>query len=106
MNIHLVYITVANKAEALSLASSLVHEKLLACANITESVHSIYWWENAVEEAQEAVIIGKTTEAKVPELIARVKALHSYSCPGVVTVKLAEGNPAFMEWVEKSLGSI
>jgi len=103
MTIHLIYITAANKAEAVTIATTLVAEKLAACANILDGIHSIYWWNHEVEESQEAVIIAKTTEAHLTKLTERVKALHSYSCPCIVAMPITQGNSAFLEWVSETL---
>ena len=104
MTIHIVYITAANKSEALSLARMLVQEKHLACANIIGGATSVYWWEGALQEAEEAVIIAKTTAAKVEEMIARAKELHSYECPCVVTLPVEKGNEMFLKWVGETIG--
>ena len=44
-------------------------------------MESIYVWEGKLEEASEVVMIAKTVEARVADLIARVKSLHSYAAP-------------------------
>ncbi len=59
----------------------LVKERLAACANIIDGMHSIYWWEGQLTDATETVLIVKTIPEKVPALTKRVKALHNYDCP-------------------------
>src|SRR5215469_1438485 len=81
MAVMIVYVTASNAGEARRIGRTLVEERLAACANITAPVTSIYWWEGKVEEASEAVLILKTTEARLEALVSRVKALHSYDCP-------------------------
>lgn len=100
---HLVYITAASKAEALSMARTLVEEKLVACANIVSEVTSIYRWENAVQESPEVIMIAKTIASQVPRVVERVKQLHNYECPCIVAIPVTEGNRAFFEWVEHSV---
>ncbi|MBK5102481.1 MAG: divalent-cation tolerance protein CutA, partial [Desulfobacteraceae bacterium] len=50
---------------------------------------------------KEVVLIAKTKEHLVPELIDKVKSVHSYSCPCVVSVPIVEGNKPFLKWVEE-----
>lgn len=98
-SLQLVYMTAGSRSEAETIGEKLVTEKLAACVNIIDGMHAIYQWDGQLQKDSEAVMIAKTTEAMVPRLVARVKALHSYDCPCVVTMPIAQGNPAFLEWV-------
>lgn len=95
-----VYITAGSRDEARNLAHTLVAERLVACANVLDGVTSFYWWEGAVQEGAEAVIIAKTCAKYVDKLIARVKSLHSYSCPCIVALPISAGNPDYLAWIE------
>ena len=64
---------------------------------------SIYVWEDKLQEDQEVVMIAKTTKARVPALIARVKSLHSYSVPCIVSLPVLRGYRPFLEWIEQSV---
>jgi periplasmic divalent cation tolerance protein len=99
MNVSLVYITAGSKDEAKKIGMALVSNRLVACVNIIDGVESLYWWEGALQDEQEAVLIAKTKETLVGEVVEKVKSLHSYSCPCVVSVPLTGGNEAFLEWV-------
>lgn len=102
MPVMLVYATAADAAEARRIARTVVEERLAACANIIERIHSIYWWEDAVQEAGEAVLILKTTEDRLATLIERIKALHSYDCPCIEAMPVEQGYPAFLDWVAQA----
>ena len=99
MDIDLVYITAGDADEAGRIARALVEDRLAACANIIPAVRSIYWWEGAVQDDAEAALVAKTRRDLVPALIERVKELHSYDCPCVVTLPVQAGNPEFLEWI-------
>ena len=77
----------------------LVASKLAACVNILDNMNSIYLWEGKLQDDQETVMIAKTTEARVPELIEKVKAMHSYDCPCVVCLPIENGNQEFLDWI-------
>lgn len=99
MTASFVYITVENKTEALRIGRTLVEERLAACANVIDNVTSIYWWEDKVEEGSEAVLVVKTKTSLVDQLIDRVKALHGYACPCVISWPITSGNSAYLDWI-------
>jgi len=95
----MVYITVASRDEGLKIARAVVGEHLAACVNILGPATSVYTWEGKTEEAQEFVMVCKTRRSRAPELSARVKALHSYDTPCIVTYAMAAGFPPFLDWI-------
>ncbi len=95
----LVYMTAGDRAEATRIGRALVEERLAACANVIDGMTSIYCWQGEVCEDSEAVLIAKTTEAQLPRLTERVKALHSYDCPCIVALTIAGGNADFLDWI-------
>ena len=96
------YITVATRDEALRIARALVAEHLAACVNILGPAVSVYTWEGKTEEAQEFVMICKTRRTLAAELSARVKALHSYDTPCIVTYAMESGYPPFLAGIAAS----
>jgi periplasmic divalent cation tolerance protein len=103
MQIRFVYMTTANAEEAQAIGRELVTARLAACVNILPQMNSIYRWEGNLQQDTEAVMIAKTTAERVPELIARVKSLHGYDCPCIVSLVVDEGYPPFLEWVAASV---
>lgn len=95
----LVYVTAPSQAEAESLARLAVEQRLAACANILPGMRSLYWWQGRLESADEAVLLLKTTEVLAPELVSALTQAHSYDCPCVVVLDIADGNPAFLDWI-------
>jgi len=101
MNFHIVYITASSREEAVKISRVLLEERLIACANIFDPVTSLYWWKGEIRKDAEALLIAKTKESLVDQLIERVKALHSYECPCIVSFPLAKGNPDFLKWISE-----
>ncbi|MFN3076381.1 MAG: divalent-cation tolerance protein CutA [Alphaproteobacteria bacterium] len=99
MNYSLVYITAGTREEATKLARLLVEERLAACANILGEISSVYWWEGKVETGEEVALLVKTRSERVDGVVARVREIHSYSCPCVVALPIVAGNPAFLSWI-------
>ena len=100
-NLRLVYITTKDKAEARKIGKTLVEEQLTACVNIIGAMESIYRWEGEIQEANECILIAKTPYHNVNDLTERVKEMHSYDCPCVISLQLAEqeGNEAYQQWL-------
>jgi len=101
MNINFIYITAKDKEEARKIGRILVSERLAACVNILDGMNSMYWWDGKVQDDNEAVLIAKTRESLVSALIEKVKSVHSYSCPCVVSMPVVGGNIDYLRWVEK-----
>ena len=85
--------------EAKTIGKELVSSRLAACVNIIDHMKSIYRWEGKMQEDSEVILIAKTTENRVPALIEKVKAMHSYDCPCIVSLPVSGGNAAFMDWI-------
>lgn len=95
----LVYVTAPNRDEALALARSVVGERLAACANVLGDITSVYWWDGKLNEDAEVALVLKTRAERVEALTARLRQLHSYSCPCVVALPITAGNPDFLAWI-------
>ena len=55
----------------------------------------------AADRGGEASLILKSTSDLIPALITRVRQLHSYDCPCVVALPIAQGNPDYLDWIDK-----
>ncbi|MBW0432773.1 cation tolerance protein CutA [Leptospira yasudae] len=99
MEARLVYVTAKNEKEALKIGKTLVEERLAACANILPKMKSVYHWEKKLVVDNEAVLILKTKSELMTELTLRIKSLHSYSVPCVVSLPLLEGNRDYFTWL-------
>ncbi len=103
MEIRFVYMTVGDAQEAAAIGRELVESRLAACVNILPSMHAIYRWKGDLEEDSEVVMIVKTTQQRMPALIEKVRSLHSYSCPCIVSLPVVEGHTPFLEWVKSQV---
>jgi len=99
MSVVFIYATAKDKAEARAIGRHLVQSRLAACVNIFDGMNSMYYWEGELQDDQEAVLVAKTTRARLPALIEAVKARHSYDCPCIVGLPVSDGNPAFLDWI-------
>lgn len=93
------YVTTATQDEARSIARTLLEENLIACANILGETESFFRWEGKIDRATEAVAIFKTGYQPLQAVIDRIVALHSYDCPCVVALPIADGYADFLRFL-------
>jgi periplasmic divalent cation tolerance protein len=84
--------------EADRIAAALLEERLVACVQ-TLPVRSRYWWRGKLESAAEVMLLMKTRAELMERLTRRVRQLHPYEVPEVVSVAIAEGNPDYLAWL-------
>lgn len=82
------------------LASTLVGERLAACVNVVRGVASVYRWQGAVERSEEALLVMKTSDSALSELVARIARIHPYSVPEIVALDAVRVNAKYDEWVD------
>src|SRR5690606_6092147 len=83
-----VHVTTSNRQEADQIASAVVSRRLAACAQVVAKISSTYWWEGEVRQAEEWLLLMKTTTDRFDDLAACVRELHSYEAPQVVAVPI------------------
>jgi len=96
-------ITVPDLESARRIAQTLVEERLAACVNLVPGVRSVYRWQGAVEEAEEVLLVVKTTQERFPALRERVGSLHPYQVPEVVSLPVQDALAAYRAWVQESV---
>ena len=91
--------TCPDRASGQRIAEALVGEGLAACVNLLPGVHSVYRWHGGVEQADEVLLLAKTTRDRMDPLQARLLELHPYELPELLAVEAAGGLPAYLDWV-------
>lgn len=81
------------------IATALVDERLAACVNILPGVRSVYRWQEAVERADEVLLLVKTMPDRFDRLKTRLLELHPYELPEVLAVETDAGHPDYLHWV-------
>ena len=99
----IVLTTAGSLSQARRLARQLVRERGAACVNVVPRIESIYWWKGKVERGSEALLILKTTRPRLAHLCRRIKTLHPYEVPEILVLPVAQGDPAYLRWLEESL---
>jgi periplasmic divalent cation tolerance protein len=94
-----VVVTAGDAETLVKLTRTLVEERLAACGQNIASIRSIYRWDGAVQDDPEARVGLHTRTGLVPELVERVKSLHSYDVPCVIALPVVAGNSDYIHWV-------
>lgn len=100
-NLRLLYITTRDREEARQIGRALVEERLAACVNIIDGMESLFEWDGEIQTETEAILIAKTPYYNVDKLTQRVRQLHSYDCPAILSITLTEqeGNEEYLLWL-------
>jgi periplasmic divalent cation tolerance protein len=96
-----VHVNFASDAEARRVSRGAVEQRLAACANLFAPIHSIYWWDGAVQTEDEVAVVFKTSEERREALVAFVAANHSYQVPGIIVHRPTDVNAPYAAWVER-----
>ena len=102
-NIKLAYITCKNNKEANQIATKLINNNLIACANIVSNIQSIFKWKSKLIKNKETILLAKTKKSKTKDIVNMVSKIHSYENPCVVFFDVEEGSKQFLTWVNQCL---
>lgn len=94
-----VLVTAPTPERAAEIARAVVEERLAACGNVVPGLRSIYRWEGKVQEDAEALLVLKTTRARLDALRDRVLALHPYEVPEVIALPVEAGSAPYLAWI-------
>ena len=99
----LVLTTAGSNEEGRKIGRVLVDRLLAACVNIIPQIGSIYRWEGEIEEAEEWLLIIKTTGAAFERVRDAINELHSHEVPECISVSIENGSLAYLNWVGESV---
>jgi periplasmic divalent cation tolerance protein len=98
-----VFSTCSSPDDAARIARKLIDERLAACVNVSPGVRSYYRWKGAVEEAEECLLIIKSSRDLFDRLRLELEKAHTYETPEVVAVPVVDGAPNYLNWIEAEL---
>lgn len=83
--------------------AALLDERLIACGNILPGVKSLFSWSGTRGEGAECGVLLKTVAARLPEAMARLRAVHPYDTPAILGWRV-EADPWTLTWLEAETG--
>jgi periplasmic divalent cation tolerance protein len=99
----LFFITAATMDEARSIGKQLVEKKVAACTNIISGVRSLFIWDKQLCDDDEVLMMVKSRQDKVKEIVAIVKELHSYDVPEIIAIPIVDGSKDYLNWLQESI---
>ena len=106
MDFAFIITTVSTEKEGRMIANELVQNKLAACVNIVPKVHSVYEWENQIQNDEELLLLIKTTKEREKDIYHTIESLHSYDTPELITIPINRGSQPYLQWLENSVQKI
>ena len=94
-----VLVTASADEESQLIAAVLIEQRKAACVNIIPGISSVFRWNNSIGQEGESLLVIKTRQSLVEEVIRLVKEVHSYDVPEIIALPIIAGNPDYLEWV-------
>src|SRR5437763_17216248 len=82
--------------------AEIVELRFAACGNILPQIHSVCRWEGKVESAEEALVIFKVSASHYADFQAKLRSLHPYDVPEIISCKVNAGLPEYLCWVSEN----
>lgn len=99
----LVTTTFDSKKEALDLAKKLLEKRLIACAQLSSPVESLYWWKGVIEPDTEYKLLVKSVESLWDTLRKEIELLHPYDVPEIISTPVHDVNDEYKKWLLEEL---
>lgn len=99
----LIAATAGSRVEAEMIARALVERRLAACVQMS-AITSVYRWNEAVEHAEEVLLLIKTTAAQAEAAEAAIARLHSYGTPEILRLAIVGGSADYLAWLSAAVG--
>jgi len=95
----LIWCPFADAAIAAQAAERLLHEGLVACANILPPMRSLYCWQGERGEGIEVGVLFKTDAALLDRATQRIVEIHPYDTPAILGWKADAASAATAGWL-------
>jgi len=95
----LVSTTMGNLHDAEEIAGKLLEKHVVACAQISGPIKSLYRWKESMVSEEEYLLTVKTTSALQQLVVSLISQLHPYELPEIIAQKPEYVLPAYEQWV-------
>ncbi len=100
-----VFSACSSAEEAQSIARKLIEARLAGCVNVIPGVRSFYRWKGAIEQAEEHMLVIKSSRLQFEALRIELEKSHSYEVPEVVALPVVAGSPNYLNWLDSELAN-
>lgn len=102
-NYRVVWVTVDSYEQARQIARVMLSERIAISCNILPGVTSLAMWNDDVTEVQEFLLFIKTSAQALPNVEARIKELHAYDIPEIISIAMDQVSERYMQWMQESI---
>ncbi|MEM9502417.1 MAG: divalent-cation tolerance protein CutA [Cyanobacteria bacterium P01_E01_bin.43] len=96
-----ILVTVDTQETAVAIAQSLVDDRLAACINLFP-LHSVYTWNEQVQQAVEWQLVIKTDLGLFAAIEQALQMLHPYDVPEIIALPIVQGSTPYLAWLAAS----
>ncbi len=95
--------TTSDKKTAETIAKTLIEKGLVACAQIQDSITSIYKWQEEINIDNEYRILLKTTDTHFERIENIITNLHPYDVPQIIALPVSKASQSYLQWIEDTV---
>jgi periplasmic divalent cation tolerance protein len=82
-----------------TIARALLEAELIGCANLIPAVRSLYWWDGAIQDDAEVVMLMECPRERADEAVAVLERLHPYEVPKILVIAPESVNAPYLAWL-------
>lgn len=98
----IILVTTSSSEEGLNIARGLVDSRLAACVNIIAGLRSVYRWKGKIWDEGEFLLVIKTRMALFQQLENKIREMHSYEVPEIISIPITRGSEPYLNWLRES----
>ena len=96
----IVFTTFAKESDAKRVINTVLENKLVACAQFL-NIGSHYVWKNKICHEPEILVLFKTRQNLYKKLESKIKELHPYEIPEIISVDIVNGLQSYFKWIDE-----
>jgi periplasmic divalent cation tolerance protein len=102
-NLLLITTTFERKEDAERIAAVLLERRLVACAQISAPITSVYSWRGKLTTATELILSLKTMPQHYTLVEEVLLQEHPYETPEIIAQEIPKVSNAYRDWVEQEV---
>ena len=91
----------APEAAAPALARTLLEARLIGCANLLGGTRSLYWWEGAIQDESETLMLMECPVEHCAAAVEALSAAHPYDVPKILVLAPEQVNAPYLDWLRQ-----
>ena len=91
--------TIGSKQDAQKVANAIVGQRLAACVQVIGPITSTYWWQGAMETAEEWLCLIKTRQDLYERVEQAIRENHPYDEPEILALPVLAGSKTYLQWI-------